>query len=181
MKSPFFFPSSLQTFEQQAEESVSVYETNITQLTGAITHFFLYLLASLCRHLRMNVPQHSLEVRNALKPREITGDLYQRSRPAIISDKKKEPVDSARQVYVQYGRLLAYAYDPRDVCGTCRHDRMAVLGSKMSTSGTRGLGFPVGCASDQTRWWYRRPTLCTAGRMPPPSRLRLSPGLVSSN
>lgn len=40
-----------------------------------------------------------------------------------------------------------------DVYGTCRHNRMAVLGSKMSTSGTRGLGFPVGCASDQARRW----------------------------
>jgi hypothetical protein len=108
----------------------------------------------------MNVPQHSLEVQNALKPREITGDLYQRSRPAIVSDKKKEPVDKCPTdvMYVRYGRLLGYAYDPRDVCGTCRHDRMAVLGSKMSTSGTRGLGFPVECTSDQTRWWYLRPT-----------------------
>jgi hypothetical protein len=40
-----------------------------------------------------------------------------------------------------------------DVCGTCRHDGMAVLGSKMSTSGTRGLGLPVGCTSDQARRW----------------------------
>jgi hypothetical protein len=65
----------------------------------------------------MNVPQHSLEVQNALKPREITGDLYQRSRPAVVSDKKKRArtVDkcSTGVMYVQYGRLLAYAYDPR--------------------------------------------------------------------
>jgi hypothetical protein len=86
----------------------------------------------------------------------ITGYLYQRSRPAIVSDKKKAiTVDQCAigGIYVQYGRLLAYAYDPRDVCGTCRHDRIAILGSKMSTSGTRGLGPPVECASDQARRW----------------------------
>ena len=90
----------------------------------------------------------------ALKPREITVYLYQRSRPAIVSEKKKKK-KSCRRVCdrcnvrtVQYGRLLAYAYDPRDVSGTCRHDRMAVLGSKMSTSGTRGLGF--------SSWMHKR-------------------------
>jgi hypothetical protein len=56
--------------------------------------------------------------------------------------------------YVQFGRLLAYAYGPRDVCGTCRHSCMAVLGCKMSTSGTQGLGFPVECTSDQAKWRY---------------------------
>lgn len=93
------------------------------------------------------------------------GDLHQRSRPAFVSEKKKkELVDEGATavLYVQDGRLLAYAYDPRDICGTCRHD---VLGSKMSTSGTRGLGFPVGCASDQARRWYHR-RLCTASRIP---------------
>jgi hypothetical protein len=58
---------------------------------------------------------------------------------------------NVRTVWASIG--LRLSYDPRDVCGTCRHDHLAVLGSKMSTSGTRGLGFPVGCASDQARRW----------------------------
>jgi hypothetical protein len=97
MKSPFFFTPSLQTFEQQAEGIVSIYETNNPAYKRHNPNYFFNPLASFCRHLRINVPQHSLEVQNALNPREITGDLYQRSRPAIVSDKKKK-ASSTRQV-----------------------------------------------------------------------------------
>jgi hypothetical protein len=102
----------------------------------------------------MNVPQHSLEVQYALKPREITGDLYQRSRPAIVSDNKKRASRRLRD-RCTYSMGVSWLTPTilGDVCGTCRHDGMAVLGSKMSTSGTRGLGLPVGCASDQARRW----------------------------
>lgn len=116
---------------------------------------FFNLLASFAATYEGMSPNIPSKFKIRLNQGGITGDLYRRSRPAIVSDKKKRAITvdecATGVTYVQYGRLLAYAYDPRDVRGTCRHDRIAILGSKMSTSGTRGLGLPVECASDQTR------------------------------
>lgn len=74
--------------------------------------FFYYLLASFAATYDDCPPTFPSNLKMRLKLREITGDMYQRSRPAIVSDeKKKRAIDDCAigEIYVQHGRLLAYA------------------------------------------------------------------------
>jgi hypothetical protein len=106
-----------------------------------------------------------------------------------VSDKeKKKPVRYAgcrRESGSTYGRSLALRllYNDHDPRG--RVVRAGTAVSRFSAAGCRhqerrGLGFPVPCMSDQAKGLVS-PTFVTEGGPPPSFRIRVSPGLVSSN
>lgn len=111
--------------------------------------FFYYLLASFAATYDDCPPTFPSNLKMRLKLREITGDMYQRSRPAIVSDEKKKSHRRLRD-----RRNIRTAWASIGLRLTILGMYVARAGTtvwQMSTSGTGGLGFPVGCTSDQAK------------------------------